>query len=125
MKTKKKDGLLIRNEYFQYSLIANQLEGFAKVHAFGENEIHNFIVMDFLEPSLELLFKTRLQPFNVYTVLLLADQMVKRLKNLHMSNIIHRNIRPEHFGESVKQQGVSGRLREGRVRRIFTLLVER
>ncbi|KFB41986.1 casein kinase 1, alpha 1-like protein [Anopheles sinensis] len=96
MKLEKKDEL-IRNEYRIYRLMDNQMEGFAKVHAITKGNGRKSIVLDLLGPSVEHLFNARHRRFKVSTLLLLAGQMIKRLKDLHRSNIVHRNIRPEHF----------------------------
>lgn len=57
----------------------------------------NCLVMDLLGPSLEDLFSYCSRRFTMKTVLMLADQMIDRIKYVHSKSYIHRDIKPDNF----------------------------
>lgn len=57
----------------------------------------SIMIMDLLGPSLEDLFSKCKKKFSVKTVLMCADQMIKRVEYIHMRRIIHRDIKPDNF----------------------------
>ncbi|XP_023212635.1 casein kinase I-like [Centruroides sculpturatus] len=71
--------------------------GIPRILWYGQESNYNALVMDFLGPSLEDLFKSRLRHFTMKTVLMLADQMIERIEYVHNKNFIHRDIKPENF----------------------------
>jgi len=56
----------------------------------------NAMVINLLVPSLADLFAVR-GIFKLKTILILADQMLARIKCLHSKHMIHRDIKPENF----------------------------
>ena len=73
------------------------LAGFAKTFWFGEEGDYNILVMELLGPTLEDLFKKCKRRFSLKAVLLIADQLIRRLEHFHSKHFVHRDIKPENF----------------------------
>lgn len=71
--------------------------GLPKVYEFFQTRDFNIMFMQLLGPSLEDLVKRYEKRFQIETVLLLADQLICLLQNLHKCNFIHRDIKPNNF----------------------------
>jgi casein kinase 1 len=79
-----------------YRSFANNV-GVPSLHWFGEEDNYNVMVLDLLDNSLEDLFCQCGRTFSLKTVLLLADQMIRRVEYLHSKYFIHRDIKPDNF----------------------------
>lgn len=64
---------------------------------YGIEENKSVMIMDLLGPSLEELMTKCNKKFSTKTVLMLADQMIKRVEYIHSRRIIHRDIKPDNF----------------------------
>ena len=78
--------------------INNKAIGIPKVYYFDKIEmIFNYMVMDFLGPSLGDLFQLMQKKFSLQTVCMCGIQMMCRLEYIHEKGYIHRDIKPENF----------------------------
>lgn len=71
--------------------------GFPYVRWFGQEGDYNVMVIDLLGPSLEDVFNVCHRKFSIKTVLMVADQMIRRIEYVHSKNFIHRDIKPDNF----------------------------
>lgn len=74
------------------------IPGIPRVYLFDRMENkYNYMVMDFLGPSLSDLFQFKEKSFSLETVLLIGIQMITRIEFIHENGFIHRDIKPENF----------------------------
>lgn len=89
----------IYNEYKIYKYLHNKnfKMGLPKIYGFYQTPLFNIMIMQLLGPNLEDLFNKYNRKFKLETVLLLADQLIYLLDQLHKSDFIHRDIKPNNF----------------------------
>ena len=73
------------------------LIGFPRFYYYTSTQEFNLMVIELLGPSLEDMFSLCNKRFSLKTVLLLSDQMLTRLENLHKYGFLHRDVKPENF----------------------------
>jgi len=73
------------------------LVGVPQVHHFGQEGLHNVLVIDLLGPNLEDLFDMCGRKFTVKTVCMAAKQMISRVQSIHDKSLIYRDIKPDNF----------------------------
>src|ERR1700712_4944174 len=64
--------------------------GIPNVYYFGQEGLHNILVIDLLGPSLEDLFDLCGRRFSIKTVVMVARQMLARVQTIHEKNLIYR-----------------------------------
>jgi casein kinase 1 len=64
---------------------------------FGQEGLHNILVIDLLGPSLEDMFDMCGRKFSVKTTCMLAKAMVHRVWTVHEKSLIYRDIKPDNF----------------------------
>ena len=73
---RKSDAPQLRDEYRTYKVLSG-IQGVPQVYFFGQEGLHNVLVIDLLGPSLEDLFDLCGRRFSVKTVVMVAKQMVR------------------------------------------------
>jgi len=79
-----------------YKIIAGG-PGIPYIKWYGLEGEYNVMVMELLGPCLEDLFNYCGRRFSLKTVLMLADQMLRRIEYIHSKNFIHRDLKPDNF----------------------------
>ena len=95
----KKKAKRIYNEYkiYRYLQTCNFAVGLPKIYDYLQSPDYNIMVMQLLGPSLEDLFNKYNRKFKLSTVFMLANQLIYLLRQLHTSEYIHRDIKPNNF----------------------------
>ncbi|KAK2749623.1 casein kinase I [Myotisia sp. PD_48] len=93
---RKSDAPQLRDEYRTYKILVG-CPGIPNVYYFGQEGLHNILVIDLLGPSLEDLFDHCNRKFTVKTVVMVAKQMLSRVQTIHEKNLIYRDIKPDNF----------------------------
>ncbi|BFZ57417.1 Palmitoylated plasma membrane-bound casein kinase [Savitreella phatthalungensis] len=93
---RKSDAPQLRDEYRTYKLLVGCV-GIPNVYYFGQEGLHNILVIDLLGPSLEDLFDLCGRRFSIKTVVMVAKQMLSRVQTIHEKNLIYRDIKPDNF----------------------------
>ncbi|OLL22934.1 Casein kinase I 1 [Neolecta irregularis DAH-3] len=109
----KSDAPQLRDEYRTYKLLVGccmrapcctrhltdgvAIAGIPNVYFFGQEGLHNILVIDLLGPSLEDLFDWCGRRFSTKTVVQVARQMLTRVQTIHEKNFIYRDIKPDNF----------------------------
>ncbi|EIN07218.1 kinase-like protein [Punctularia strigosozonata HHB-11173 SS5] len=86
----------LRDECRSYRILAG-CPGIPQIYHFGQEGLHNILVIDLLGPSLEDLFDMCGRKFSVKTVCMAARQMITRVRTIHEKNLIYRDIKPDNF----------------------------
>ncbi|PIL35692.1 transporter [Ganoderma sinense ZZ0214-1] len=93
---RKSEAPQLRDEYRSYRTL-NGTPGVPQVHYFGQEGLHNVLVIDLLGPNLEDLFDMCGRKFSIKTVCMAAKQMVTRVQSIHEKSLIYRDIKPDNF----------------------------
>ncbi|CAL9733031.1 casein kinase I homolog 2 [Monosporozyma unispora] len=86
----------LKDEYRAYKIL-NGTPGVPQAYYFGQEGLHNILVIDLLGPSLEDLFEWCNRKFSVKTVVQVAVQMITLIEDLHAHDLIYRDIKPDNF----------------------------
>ncbi|KAI0320735.1 CK1/CK1/CK1-G protein kinase [Amylostereum chailletii] len=86
----------LRDECRSYRILAG-CAGIPQIYHFGQEGLHNILVIDLLGPSLEDLFDMCGRKFSIKTVCMAAKQMLSRVQTIHEKNLIYRDIKPDNF----------------------------
>ncbi|OAD77725.1 Serine/Threonine kinase CK1 [Phycomyces blakesleeanus NRRL 1555(-)] len=93
---RKSEAPQLRDEYRTYKILSG-LPGVPSAYYFGQEGLHNILVIDLLGPSLEDLFDMCGRKFSTKTVAMLAKQMLYRVESVHERHLIYRDIKPDNF----------------------------
>lgn len=86
----------LRDEYRTYMHLIG-VPGIPTAYYFGQEGLHNILVIDLLGPSLEDLFDWCGRKFSVKTVVQVSVQMITLIQGVHEHDLIYRDIKPDNF----------------------------
>ncbi|KAF2815601.1 casein kinase-like protein I isoform epsilon [Mytilinidion resinicola] len=86
----------LQNEIDIYKKLAGSA-GIPKLYWDGDECDYNVMVFELLGPNLEDLFNYCGRRFSLRTVLLLADQLIRRFQYIHSKGFLHRDIKPANL----------------------------
>lgn len=93
---RKSEAPQLRDECRSYRILAGT-PGIPQIYHFGQEGLHNILVIDLLGPSLEDLFDMCGRKFSIKTTCMLAKQMISRVETIQGKNLIYRDIKPDNF----------------------------
>ena len=95
---KMEDVSLDHNLLEKEAIVMEYLQGpnIPKFEQFGYNKLHNILVMQLLDKSLDD-YLSKLKQFSVKTTIMVGCQMINILKYMHNKHIIHRDVKPDNF----------------------------
>lgn len=93
---RRSDAPQLRDEFRAYRIL-NGCRGIPHAYYFGQEGMHNVLILDLLGPSLEDLFEWCGRRFSVKTTCLVAKQMIDRVRTIHEHDLIYRDIKPDNF----------------------------
>lgn len=86
----------LRDEYRTYKHLQGS-DGIPNAYYFGQEGLHNILVIDLLGPSLEDLFDWCGRRFSIKSVVQVAIQMLNLVEEVHRHDLIYRDIKPDNF----------------------------
>lgn len=72
-------------------------KGIPHVYFSGKEGEYNVLVMDLLGENLQSLLEKCGGTFSVKTVIMLAEQMIKKIEYVHSKGYLHRDVKPDNF----------------------------
>ncbi|KAJ8132967.1 hypothetical protein O1611_g655 [Lasiodiplodia mahajangana] len=99
----REDPRALEGEAEIYQELAGKV-GIPSVYWFEQEVEYNVLVMELLGPSLEDLFNYCNRRFSLKTILLIADQAIRRIEHIHR-RYIHCDIKPDNFLLGTGRQG--------------------
>ncbi|SJM87258.1 related to Casein kinase I homolog 3 [Zygosaccharomyces bailii] len=93
---RRSDAPQLRDEFRAYRIL-NNCRGIPHAYYFGQEGMHNVLILDLLGPSLEDLFEWCGRRFSIKTTCLVAKQMIDRVRTIHEHDLIYRDIKPDNF----------------------------
>jgi len=88
----------LNKELYIYNKLKD-IEGIPNIYNYIDykEQKKSILVLEYLGPTLEQLFNFCNRKFTLKTNLLIIDQLITRLENIHCHGILHKDLKPENF----------------------------
>lgn len=86
---------MLEDEAGRYKTLEG-LAGFPALYWYGWHDDYKVMAFQLLGPSLQDLYEYCNRQFSLKTTLMIADQLLMRLKDLHAKDILHRDFKPQN-----------------------------
>ncbi|XP_037932257.1 casein kinase I-like [Teleopsis dalmanni] len=97
----KRSQLLTENKIYR---LLKESTGVPNMYYYGNQGNYRAIVLDLMGPSLKSLLRTCKGHFSLKTILMLFNQMLDRVEDLHSKSYVHRDLKPANFVIGVGDQ---------------------
>ena len=87
---------LLNNEAFYLSKLQGKY-GIPTMLSSGTEGEYHILIMEKMMNNMSILFEKCSRKFSLKTVLMFANEALSILEAMHNENVIHRNLKPEHF----------------------------
>lgn len=88
----------LEHEYNMLSSLLNKkCNNIPKVYKYSQKGSKNILIMELLGHNIEKIFSLCNNKFTYTSSLIIIEQMLEIIQSIHNNEIIHRDIRPEHF----------------------------
>ncbi|KAI6023532.1 kinase-like domain-containing protein, partial [Pisolithus microcarpus] len=71
--------------------------GIPQVISFGREPPYNVMILECLGPSLDKVFNSCCRSFSPHTIATIGQQLIHRLKSIHLCNFIHCDVKPSNI----------------------------
>ena len=72
-----------------YKMIG-QMDGFPKIHYYGQYDKYNALVMELLDKNLDQMFNQCGKQFSLKTTIYIFIQLLQRIERVHSANLVYR-----------------------------------
>jgi serine/threonine protein kinase len=97
LEARNKEMQLLKSEGEIYRYLYKDSKGVPKIYWSGVQDDYNVLIIEMLGPNLENLFAKCSHHFTLKTVLILAQEIIKKIQYVHSRGVLHRDIKPENF----------------------------
>jgi serine/threonine protein kinase len=97
LESRNKDVQLLPAEANIYRYLYKEKKGIPKIYWSGIQDDYNALIIEMCGPNLENLMSICGHKFTIKTVLILAQEFMRKIQYVHSRGIVHRDIKPENF----------------------------
>jgi serine/threonine protein kinase len=97
LESRNRDIQLLPSEANIYRYLYKENKGVPKIYWSGIQDDYNVLIIEMCGPNLENLLSICDHHFTLKTVLILAQEIIRKIQYVHSRGVVHRDIKPENF----------------------------